>query len=268
MYRNISANGRNVVRQYLLGWSNNPSIMAENGHDEHPSDELTEVDIATFLEKNSKLFVILGVFSALAIYISELGSSNMSEATISVKVGFAGALLLSTLIVVMIYRKMIEHVGSIDDLLLAHANMQNWDLIVFTAGILLLVPSLITPIIQRTLSLYFVIAIFGVFFSIPPIFKVVLQVERKLPNEGWVRSFSIIIISAISIESAGRYIDYVSSNSELIGTSNFSLSNLTPAVLDSLAFIAVLSRFILLVVICITVLSLISDVMEEAQTRF
>jgi len=202
------------------------------------NQENDDINIADFLKSNSELFVILGVFSALAIYISDLGGDSLGNAPSEIRIGFGGALLLSTLLIIIIYKQLVERVGSIENLFRAHTEYQNWDLIVFTGGIILLLPSLITPIIQELVALYYVIGVLTILGLVAITFRFMLRIEQMLPNNNIQRNIALIIISGICFYFASKYIDFIESNPEVYGPGPFSTSNLSPVLYDSLAVIA------------------------------
>jgi len=202
------------------------------------NQENDDINIADFLKSNSELFVVLGVFSALAIYISDLGGDSLGNAPSEIRIGFGGSLLLSILLIIIIYKQLVEKVGSIEDLFRAHTEYQNWDLIVFTGGIILLLPSLITPILQELIALYYVIGVLTILGLIAVTFRIMLRIEHILPENDIQRNVILIIISGICIYFARKYLDYLELNPEVYGPGTFSTSNLSPVLYDSLAVIA------------------------------
>ena len=205
--------------------------------------ENDDIDVADFLRLNSELFVILGVFSALAIYISDLGGGSVADATNEIRVGFGGALLLSTLLVLLIYKKLVERTGSVGALFRAHTTFQNWDLIVFTGGIILLLPALVTPILQQQVSLYFVIGVLTILVLIAVVFRGMLLIQQSLPDDEIQKNLILIGLSIISFYIGDEYMLYIQSNPDLYGVGPFSTSNLAPVFYDSLAAITVAISF-------------------------
>jgi hypothetical protein len=228
-------------------------------------DGNNDIDVAGFFDNNSSLFVVLGVFSALAIYISELGGTSLENAPIEIRLGFGGALLLSLLAVLLIYRQIVNHVGSVEDLIRAHANFQNWDLIIFTGGAVFLLPSLITPLLQRLLTLYYVIAVLSILFSMPAMFKIAYEIDTRLTDEGIVRHGQILLLSIAIYWLSSRYVRYIRDNAELYGTGTFSLSHLSPVFYDVSAIIAVIIRTSVLVIGGITTLKLSQDIGDRIR---
>jgi hypothetical protein len=205
-------------------------------------DQSNEIDLAEFLEQHSSLFVVLGVFSALAIYISDLGAEPLDTAPLQIRIGFAGALLLSLLILLVIYQEMVNHVGSVEDLFRAHTNFKNWDLMIFTAGAAFLLPSLITPLLRQISTLYYVIGVLSLIFSLPLIFEVVIIIDSRLTEEGIIRYVQIICVSAFTYWASTQYSDYIISNSNLTGVESFSLSNVEPLFYDVTGVIALIAQ--------------------------
>ena len=197
------------------------------------------INVTEFLKDNSSLFVILGVFSALSIYISDLGGGSVGNATTEIRVGFGGSLLLALLLILLIYRQLIDRAGSLENLLKLHTKLTNWDLIVFTGGLLLLLPSLIHPIIQEVVALYYIMGTLIFFLLINIIFRVFLKIEQILPKKGIPRHAMVISLTLASIYSFDMLSNYINSNPQLIGVGPFSLSNIYPVIIDAISVLSI-----------------------------
>lgn len=205
-------------------------------------EDANKIEMSEFIDSNSSLFVVLGVFSALSIYISDLSSDSLSSAPIEIRIGFVGALLLSLLLIILIYRQLVNHVGSIENLLQAHTKFRNWDLIIFTGGAIFLLPSLITPILQRLLTFYYLIALLGLLFSVPLIFRIASELNKRLAEEGITRYLQILALSAVTYRLTTDYSEYMFSNPHLYGAELFTLSNFLPVLYDISGVIALVLR--------------------------
>lgn len=196
------------------------------------------VDVTEFVENNSNLFLVLGVFSALAIYISQLQDVPLTEAPLETRVGFAGSLLLAVLIISLIYKKLIEDIGSLQNIIRAHTRITaNLDLILFTTGIILLIPALASPLLEYQNALYFTLGAMSIVFSVPLIFEMMLIIEKYLPDSGILRQTIIVMLSIVSVGISNNVFEYISSGSFPVGTIEFSITNPQPLVFDIIATI-------------------------------
>lgn len=90
-------------------------------------------DLAEFIDDKSSLFVTMGVFGALALYISETAPAELTEASAMIRVGFAASFLIAMLIFALIYRDLRDEFGSWHDLIQAHTRFwENPALTAFT----------------------------------------------------------------------------------------------------------------------------------------
>ena len=135
-------------------------------------DTTDAFDLATFIKQFSELFVFMGVFGALAIYISQSTTSSPgTEAELMIKTGFVAAFALSMLMYVLIYMKLIEEFGGWNELYRAHFRLQNIPLAAFSLFSGLFVLSVSFAITQNE-PVVFLIVITGTFIvvqSAPPV---------------------------------------------------------------------------------------------------
>ena len=231
-------------------------------------DKRSEIHLAEFFEQHSSLFVVLGVFSALAIYISDLGVEPLDTARLQIRIGFAGSLLLSLLIILVIYQEMVKHVGSVEDLFRAHTDFRNWDLMIFTAGVAFLLPSLITPLLRQISTLYYVLGILILIFSLPLIFKAVIMIDTRLAKEGIVRQAQIIAVSLLVYWISTQYTDYLFSSPQLTGVRKFSLSNFSPLVYDVTGVIALIAQALAGLLILLNGFQLLDGLGDQIRETF
>lgn len=223
------------------------------------------IDVAKFFDANSSLFIVLGVFSALAIYISELGGGSLDQAPIEIRIGFGGSLLLTLLSVLLIYRQMANYVGSFEELLKAHTSFQNWDLIIFTAGAAFLLPALITPILQQLLTLYYLIGVLLLLFSVPLYARIVLGIDQKLADEGLIRDIPILALSLVVLWATRQYSEYLRANPEKFEPSTFSTENLNPLIYDIMGVQAEILSFIAAVLISMSGVKIVEEIGDRVR---
>lgn len=227
--------------------------------------EYSRVDVGDFLKSNSELFVVLGVFSALAIYISQLHQGPLNESPLETRVGFAGSLLLALLVLALVYGRLIEEAGSLENLIRAHARISNLDLIIFTTGILFLAPSLAAPLLEYQSALYYTLVVASLVLLIPVMFEVILILRSKLPENPYIRSAITLVLGVFIHFAAGDTVAHIRSNPGLVGTDQFSVYNLAPAFYDVLAVMALIGQMVGLLAAMVAVSLLIDEFSTDGE---
>jgi hypothetical protein len=199
-----------------------------------------EVDIADFIDNNANLFVVLGVFSALAIYISQLQDTPLTQAPLETRVGFAGSLLLALLILSLIYKQLLGKLGNFENLFHAHTRLANLDLILFTTGVGLLIPALANPLIEYQNALYYTLGAAGLVTSVPMVFVVVSKILYIIPETDYIRQVLIAVLGIISLYGAEAVFGFIRSEDVPVGTGEFSLSNPLPVLFDVIGVVALM----------------------------
>ncbi|QLC34070.1 hypothetical protein EFA46_007585 [Halarchaeum sp. CBA1220] len=190
---------------------------------------MSDVNLADFIEANSELFVVLGVFSALAIYISNISSAITQSPNVGVRVGFVGSLLLALLTLLQIYRRLLNRIGSIREVIEAHAEANNIDLVLFTTSMSAIVPSLALPILSRETAIYYILEILFVFVLIPLFAGVIYNIIDRAPDAGRWFSAEIAITSVGVLWISLKLREYLNNHPDFSDPALFSLNNLFPA---------------------------------------
>lgn len=197
--------------------------------------DTSNVDIGGFIDKNSNLFVVLGVFSALAIYISQLQDGRLIEAPLETRVGFVGSLVLAALTITTIFKQLISDIGSLNTFINSLGKTQNWDLLVFTAGFSLLAPAIVAPLLEYQSGLYWALALIGFLFTFALIIKTLSKMHDCIPETELLREGTILLIGLILFASSTWLLNFMLSESVPIGTRYFSISTPLPVIFDILA---------------------------------
>jgi len=206
--------------------------------------DTTKVDIGGFIDDNSNLFVVLGVFSALAIYISQLQDGRLIEAPLQTRVGFVGSLVLAALTITTIFKQLISEIGSIDRFVDSLAKTQNWDLLVFTAGFTLLTPAILAPLLEYQSGLYWALALIMFFFTFALIIKTISKLYDYIPETALLREGTITILGLVLFASSTWVLNFMLSESIPIGTQYFSISTPLPLLFDVIALDILIIQFI------------------------
>jgi|GEM_PF-4431324 len=131
--------------------------------DDQGNEDIDRFDLADFIENQSELFVVMGVFGALAIYISQSASADPgTDAALMIKTGFVSAFILSILMYALIYSQLIDKFDTLNDLYRAHFRLKNASLALFTLFSALLVLS-VSSILTQHEPVVFLIVLTGTF---------------------------------------------------------------------------------------------------------
>lgn len=154
-----------------------------SGTDNQGNDDL-DIDLADFIEETSELFVVMGVFGALAIYIAQsadgLGTSTDSQ--LMTTVGFVSAFALSLLMLVLIYGKLIEHFGDWHAAFRAHYRLRNTPLALFSLFAFVLVIS-IGYILTQHEPVIFMLGLIGTYAAgVGLVLRLAVGVAQHVPR--------------------------------------------------------------------------------------
>lgn len=197
-----------------------------------PEEDYAKINLGDFVQNNSELFVVLGVFSALAIYISQLNGASIDQAPLETRVGFAGSLLLAILVLSLIYKKLLDIAGSLEKLVRAHARLSNLDLVVFTTGISLLVPALGSPLLEYQSALYYLLGTALLLVYLPLLLEAMLEIRLALPENPYLRYAISATMGTLAFHGSSRVVSHIENNPGLVGTAEFSLHNPNPLLID------------------------------------
>lgn len=140
-------------------------------------------DLADFIDVNSALFVTMGVFAALALYISQASPTELTEAAAMIQMGFVASFLIAILIFALIYGKMHDEFGSWHTLLRAHTRFwENPALTAFTFFAILLGISVSYVLARHQLILLMVsfVAVAGLGYALG--MSTIYWVVKRIPR--------------------------------------------------------------------------------------
>lgn len=159
-----------------------------------------DVDLAGFIEEHSALIVVMGVFAAIAVYISqsapELGTTTDSE--LMYATGFVSALGMTILFLLLLYSELAGEVGSWSRLHLAHYRLENLPLALFTLFNVMLALSISYLITQYEPVIFILVLIATLFVGGGLVLRTMHYVSGLLPQSPWVRIPTIFIASAVT----------------------------------------------------------------------
>ena len=122
------------------------------------------LDFAKFLNDYSGMFTVMGVFAALAIYLSRVTEAPIFEAELMIQVGFGAAFVIALVVMLEIYRVLKQEFGSWHRLLHAHFRLKNVDLTVFTLCIVVIALTIYHILTQQApvMFILMILAVSGV----------------------------------------------------------------------------------------------------------
>lgn len=129
-----------------------PSQKLEYQSDENDQESATErIALRTVINDNSNLFLVMGVFAALSVYISRVPSDQVNEENI--QLGLVSSLLITGLIGVIILYNLRNQVSEESSIMENLFHLKNLDTVSFISLFLALYFSLYKVITEETRSL-------------------------------------------------------------------------------------------------------------------
>lgn len=159
------------------------------------------VDLVGFIKEYSTLLVVMGVFAAIAVYISqsapELGTSTDSQ--LMYATGFVSALGMTLLFLLLMYNELAGEVGSWSKLHLAHYRLNNLPLALFTLFNGMLALSILYLITQFEPAIFILVIVATVFVGGGLVLRSLHFVGELVPRSPWVRIPALFIVSAVTV---------------------------------------------------------------------
>lgn len=159
------------------------------------------VDLAAFIENHSALFLVLGVFAALAVYISQtapsLGTSN--DAELMATTGFVAALGMAILILCLAYKELAEKTESWNNLYRAHFRLDNLPLALFTLFNMMLVLSLSYLITRYEPVVFILVLVATLFVGAGVVHRLMYGFGGIVPQSPWARIPTVFVASLVTV---------------------------------------------------------------------
>lgn len=200
------------------------------------------VDLAAFIETHSSLIVVMGVFAAVAVYISqsapELGTSTDSQ--LMYATGFVSALGMTLLFLGLVYKELAGEVGSWSNLHYAHYRLDNLPLALFTLFNAMLVLSISYLITQYEPVIFVLVLIATLFVGGGIVLRLMHGIGRLLPQSAWARIPVILILSVVTVFASNFVVTEHLSGIEISTIHEMSLTEPVPVAI-AIAYILVVS---------------------------
>lgn len=240
--------------------------MSESGEADDSRDYA--VDLAEFIQDRSALLVVMGVFAAVAVYISDsvpaLGTGTDSQ--LMYTTGFVAALGMTLLFLALVYKELADEAGSWHHLHHAHYRLDNLPLAFFTLFNIMLILS-ISYLITRYEPVIFMLLLIGTLFAGGGlVVRTLYAIGKHLPQTAWARIPVIFFLSAITVFVSNYIITEYLSGVEIATIREMSLTDPMPVVtgvvyifVGSVRAAAALGVLASIIVIPIVVLDKIRD---------
>lgn len=212
------------------------------GTNETDNSDPRAVDLAAFSEIHSSLIVVMGVFAAIAVYISqsapELGTSTDSQLIYAT--GFVSALGMTLLFLGLVYKELADEVGSWSNLHYAHYRLDNLPLALFTLFNAMLVLSISYLITRYEPVIFMLVLIATLFVGGGIILRLMHGIGRLLPQSAWVRIPVIFILSFVTVFASNFVVTEYLAGVEISTIHEMSLTEPVPVAI-AVAYILVIS---------------------------
>lgn len=131
----------------------------------------SNISLGDFVDENASIFLVMGVFAALSVYISNLPKDGLDAEVVDA--GVVSALIISGILSLILFWRILEQVGGIDGIIDNLFTLNNIDFLLFIIAYTYLLDSLIKIVIGRpravgaittslTIVALFLIAVVGV----------------------------------------------------------------------------------------------------------
>ncbi|WP_435099562.1 hypothetical protein [Halarchaeum sp. P4] len=176
------------------------------------SEEDGQFDLAYFVGDYSELFAIMGVFAALAVYISQSKTGTTPDFSLMRSVGFVSSFGLSLLMYLLIYSKLAEKLGGWPALYRTHIRVENGLLVVFSFLSAMLMGSLTSLLLEREPAFFMILLVAAVFLTYVISFRVLRTTSSFIPDDELSRAAVLLVSScAILLITEALYTQFVSS---------------------------------------------------------
>ncbi|MFC6835631.1 hypothetical protein [Halomarina ordinaria] len=227
------------------------------GADNQTCDTDTNSDefcLAEFIDDRSSLFGTMGVFVAVAAYLSRAQPGPITDAELMLKAGYTASLGLALLILFLIYWSMRNEFGTWTDLRRAHMQLHNWTLTVFTGFTGLLILS-VTHLVTLNDPVVFLLLLTGTaVFSLIAFTSVVYGVGRRVPRSPLWRIPTMFVVCSVVL-AVSAYVR----NQYLAGIEITTIQDLTFA--DPVPIVLMLTMVIVATIQSLAAVSLIATIL-------
>lgn len=197
-----------------------------------------EIDFAEFLNENSGMFTIVGVFAALAIYLSRITEASIFESELMIQIGFGAAFVIALVVMAEVYFLLRNELGSWHTLLHAHLRLKNLDLAIFTLCIAVIALTIYHILTRQAPVLFILILLAVVGVAMAIMIRVPYAIVEYTPDTPYWRVPIVLLFSGGTL-TVSQYL-YLELNSRFSPTTVQELTFNDPSgilLLMGLAFV-------------------------------
>lgn len=196
-------------------------------------------DLGNFISAQSELFVTMGVFGALAIYISQSTTSNTPDTELVINTGLVSSFGLSMLMFALIYSKLIDEFGDFHTLYHAHFRPQNAPLLIFSFFSVMLILSLSTILTQHESVIFLLLNVGTMFVGLGVMTQFLYGIGKRIPDSPMWRILALFLTSSAVLLIIRHLQTNLLTQYQMTTIHNLSLSNPMPILITiSLILIA------------------------------
>lgn len=228
--------------------------MSDVSEETEGSDE--SFDFVTHLDIHSNLIVVVGVFAALAIYMSRTTGVPIDQAPTIVQTGYVTSILLALLVFVIFFATIYREFENFHEFLMAHFRLANWDLLFFTVLSTLLIMSMWGLVRPAQGSVYLAIIVGVLFLTTLGLLRGLTSLARHVPKSPTRRIPILFILSWALLGVSHWAFTWLEPRVELLTLSEFTLSKIFLAVPGLVLMVLVVMRSLAAWAILITILAI------------
>ncbi|WP_223173874.1 hypothetical protein [Haloferax sp. AS1] len=235
-----------------------------------PDDKSQEqnFDLADFIQRKSELFVVMGVFSALSIYVSQIPPENSDGLSLT-GLGVVSSLLLALIIAILIYLQLALEIGNYDGFDGRLKITESPLVTTFFVCLGLLLYSLVGGIFQQEETIISITILLSWMVLIYVLYHTIYYLNYVILNKNWER----VVLSATVGYSILKLFSYL--RSMPLFNNSLSLSDLSYEsphliivfIVTSVSFLAESLGFLLLALSTISGLILISRSLNSMRSN-
>ncbi|SEP15494.1 hypothetical protein SAMN05216388_103827 [Halorientalis persicus] len=213
-----------------------------NGSEDTGESDPLDIDLAEFIQDRSALLVVMGVFAAIAVYISdtapELGTNTDSQ--LMYATGFVAAFGMAILLLCLVYKELAAEIGSWNRLHHAHYRLNNLPLAFFTLLNTMLILSISYLMARYEAVLFMLLLIAALFAGGGIVLRALYAIGRYLPQTAWARIPAMFFFSVVSGLASHYIITEYLSGVKIVTIQKMSFTDPMPVV-TAVAYILVAS---------------------------
>ena len=149
-----------------------------SGTDPEDGSHVDRISLNSYISENSNLFLVMGVFAALSVYISSIPSDGVDEHFI--QLGLVTSLIITGLLAVVIVLALSNQVSDEAEVITSLLHIKNIDTLVFLSLFATLFYSLLQVVIEdiQALAIIFIVVLFAGIFAL--MLSIIMHGSSKL----------------------------------------------------------------------------------------